>query len=277
MVGRRVLAAAVGAWLSVFVTAPAFAAGPRAGGATATAVQAKVSPLAVVPSSVFAQLNSLTKALNLSQVDGSLGDASLAVDQTTVNGALGDANLYHSSEANSEPVVVNVKAVASALAILQNELNSINPTLGSVPPTLLAAVQNLEQALSSATNSSALQPYFNALNSLTTSGAFELKAAHAAYPDGPLSDRETVIPADPTGLITQLQALAPYTAAASDGDATAKHTVEATSSLDALNVLNLGSIPLSLNASVLAQLNSLITTIEAALAPAATAAGITLP
>src|SRR5437660_1006757 len=103
MVGRRVLAAAVGAWLSVFVAAPAFAAAPRAGGASAAAVQAKVSPLAVVPSSVFAQLNSITKALNLAQVDSSLGDASLALDVTSVNGALGSANVYGKSEAQSEP------------------------------------------------------------------------------------------------------------------------------------------------------------------------------
>lgn len=273
MVGRRVLAAAVGAWLSVFVAAPAFAAGPRAGGASAEAVQAKVSPLAVVPTSVFAQLNSVTKALNLSSLDGSLGDASLALDVTNVNGSLGDANLYHNSDAQSEPVVVNVKAVATALSLLQQEIQNLG--LSSTLQTVQDQITALEQELSSQT---ALGPYLDAVNNLETKGSIELKAAHAVYPGSPSTVSLNVIdPSAVTSGIIQTRALAPYTATASDGDATAQHTVNATSSLDALDVADLPAIPLSLNSAVLAQLTSLINTIEAALAPAASAAGVTLP
>lgn len=278
MVGRRVLAAAVGAWLSVFVAAPALAAGPRAGGASAQAVQVRVSPLAVVPSSVFAALNSITSKANLASVDGSLGDASLALDVTNVNGSLGDANVYHQSDSLSTPVQVNVKAVAGALSLLQTDLNNINPTLGSVPPTLLAQVQNLENALSA--QSPVLAQYFNAVNGLTQNGAFSVLPAHATFPATPTTPSSVgplyVITPQSVGNIIQTQGLAPYSAIASDGDATAQHTVAADSSVDALNVLNLPAIPLSLSA-VVAQLNSIISTLEAALAPAASAAGVTLP
>lgn len=274
MVGRRVLAAAVGAWLSVFIAAPALAAGPRAGGASAAAVQAKVSPLAVVPSSVFAQLNAVTKALNLSNVDGSLGDASLALDLTTVNGSLGDANVYHSSDAKSEPVVVNVKAVATALGILQQELQNLG--VSSTLPQLQQAITNLQATLES---QPALGQYIKDVDQLAQNGSLELQAAEAHYPAGPLSQSFNVTDAAGAGSLPVVQSLslAPYTAIASDGDATAKHTVAADSSLDSLSVLPAAPIALNLNGSVLAQLDSLINTIEAALAPAASTAGVTLP
>jgi len=275
MVGRRVLAAAIGAWLSVFVTAPALAAGPRAGGATAAAVQAKVSPLAVVPTSVFAQLNAITKALNLQQVDGSLGDASLALDVTNVTGSLGDANVYHSSEASSEPVVVNVKAVATALSILQQEIQNLG--LSSTLQPLEDQITSLQTSLES---QPALGQYIKYADGLAQSGSLELKLAHAVYPGGPLSQSWNVADsADVAGQLPIIQsaALAPYSATASDGDGTAQHTVVADSSLDKLNILSGPAIPLSMNTAVLAQLTSLINTIEAALAPAAAAAGVTLP
>ncbi len=275
MVGRRVLAAAVGAWLSVFVAAPAFAAGPRAGGASAEAVQLRVSPLAVVPSSVFAQLNSVTKNLNLASLDSSLGDASLALDVTNANGSLGSANVYGQSDSTSTPVVVNVKAVATALGMLQSELDSINPTLGSVPPTLLSAVQSLESTLSA--SSPVLSQYFDAVNSLTQNGSFSVLPAHAVYPGSPGSVGPLyVIAPQNVGDIVQTGGLAPYSALASDGDGTAQHTVSADSSLNSLNVLNLPAIPLSVTAAV-NELNSLISTLEAALAPVANAAGVSLP
>jgi hypothetical protein len=268
MVGRRVLAAAVGAWLSVFIAAPAFAAGPRAGGASAEAVQLKASPLAVVPTSVFAQLSSVTKALHLGSVDSSLGNASLALDQTTVNGSLGSANVYGKADAASTPIVVNVKAIASALSILQNEINNLGLT------STVASIQQQLDAIE-ASLPAALQPYLTAVKNLETNGSFQLQTAHAVYPGSPsFVSLNVVDPNTATGgalqavPIIQTKALAPYTAAASDGDATIKHTVEATSSLDALDVLDLPAIQLALN-TVLAQLNAVISELESALTAAA--------
>ncbi|HEX6488863.1 MAG TPA: hypothetical protein VF137_08355, partial [Candidatus Dormibacteraeota bacterium] len=259
----------------VFIAAPAFASGPREGGASASAVQLRVSPLAVVPSSVVNTLASVTGISSLSQLN-SLGDASAGLDVTNVAGSLGDANVYHNSNASSSPVVVNVKAVAGALGILEQELNNLG--LPNVPAALLAQVQAIENTLSA--QNQALAPYFQDVNSLTQDGSLQLKTASAtyAYPGAAQIDKEFVVPANPAGaLVVQTSALAPYTASANNGDGTANNVVEATSSLDALNVLNVPSIALPLNTQALAQVNSLIGTLESALAPVASAAGVTLP
>ena len=250
---RRVVAAGVGAWLSLFAVVPAFAAAPTAGSAAGSALQVKVSPFAVVPLSSLSALpgSSLLTALS--------GDISVAADQATVKGVVSN-HAFSTSEGHSQPIVIQVAALANELKAIENLLNSLT----SSNPDLVATVEQQLDATLSKAGLSNLDQYIQQAEG----GSIQATEAVAKFPSGPLTDTEAFLPKSTGGaLIEQTQVLVPYSANASASSA------DATTTLDSLGLINGGP---NLNAA-LTSLNGLLNTLQTTLDTlnSATASGVT--